>query len=308
MKTARKVLRLLKKYYSLTGYHITIGTVESATGGRIANEITNVPGSSEYYAGSIVSYSNRVKTELVKVNPDTIDKYGAVSNFTAIEMAKNGLKLLGVDICISDTGIAGPTGQTPNKPLGLFYIGLSSSNGDTIVKELRFTGSRIYNKKNACEQALILLNEYLKTKVENVLKDTYVTKKVVSCFIKNNNNILIVKRSTKVGSYQLKWSAISGYVEQNLLKQALTEIYEETGLTKNDLRFVKRGKPVKIYDIHLKTRWIIYPFLFETDSPEKIRLDWENTEVKWISPDDIQNYDTVPGLAMALNNVSLPMN
>lgn len=306
MKIAKKVYQLLNKYYSLTGYRITIGTVESATGGKIAHEITNIPGSSNYYAGSIISYSNRIKTELVKVDPYIIHKYGAVSDFTAKEMAKNGVKLLGVDICISDTGIAGPTGETAGKPIGLFYISLSSSDGDNIVKEFRFTGSRIHNKNNACEEALILLSEFLKTKIEYVLKGNYTTKKVISCFIKNNNNILIVKRSSKVGSYQLKWSAISGYVEKNLLDQALTEIYEETGLTEKDLKFIRRGKPVKIHDIQLKTRWIIYPFLFETAFPEKIKLDWENTEAKWILPADILNYDTVPGLVMALNNVSLP--
>ena len=108
---------------------LTLGTVESGTGGLISHTITNVSGSSDYYKGSVISYSNEAKIKIVGVKTETIEKYGAVSSQVAEQMAEGGRKLLNVDICIADTGIAGPTGATPNKPVGLFYLGLSSTTG-----------------------------------------------------------------------------------------------------------------------------------------------------------------------------------
>ena len=113
--------QLLNQYQAKTSKILTVGTVESATGGRVGDRITNVPGSSAYYMGSIVAYSNDVKIDVVGVKEETINSYGAVSPETAIEMAENGRKLLKTDLCLSDTGIAGPTGDTTEKPLGLFY-------------------------------------------------------------------------------------------------------------------------------------------------------------------------------------------
>src|SRR5512137_2382927 len=108
---------------------LTLGTVESATGGLIASLIVAVPGSSHYFLGSIVSYSNQVKMRLAGVKEDTLAKHGAVSAEAAEEMAAGGRAALGVDICLSDTGIAGPHGATPGKPIGLFYLGLSHPQG-----------------------------------------------------------------------------------------------------------------------------------------------------------------------------------
>lgn len=104
---------------------LTLGVVESATGGLISHLITNVPGSSDYYQGSVTAYSNEAKIKVVGVKEDTINKYGAVSSQVAEEMAQGGRKILSADICLADTGIAGPGGATPGKPVGLFYIGLS---------------------------------------------------------------------------------------------------------------------------------------------------------------------------------------
>jgi nicotinamide-nucleotide amidase len=87
---------------------LTLGVVESATGGLISHRITNIPGSSDYYKGSVTSYSNEIKIKVVGVKEDTINKYGAVSPQTAEEMAQGGRKVLNVDICLADTGIAGP--------------------------------------------------------------------------------------------------------------------------------------------------------------------------------------------------------
>jgi len=139
---------------------LTLGLVESATGGLISHLITNVPGSSDYYKGSITAYSNEVKIKVVGVKADTINKYGAVSSQVAEEMAQGGRRILASDIWLADTGIAGPSGATPGKPVGLFYIGLSHQAG-TYSQKHNFQGSREQNKRDAAEAALGWLKEYL---------------------------------------------------------------------------------------------------------------------------------------------------
>ncbi|MHC1578483.1 MAG: CinA family protein [Dehalococcoidia bacterium] len=155
-----EIARLIRGYEAKTGDLLTIGTVESATGGRIGDRITNVPGSSDYFKGSVVAYSNEVKTAVVGVKKATIEKYGAVSEQTAVEMAQGGRKLLNVDICVSDTGIAGPSGAAPGKPVGLFYLGLAA-RGETFSQRHVFPASRKENKRDAAEAALNMLREYL---------------------------------------------------------------------------------------------------------------------------------------------------
>jgi nicotinamide-nucleotide amidase len=139
---------------------LTLGTVESATGGLISHLITNVPGSSDYYKGSVTSYSNEVKTKVIGVKPETLKKYGAVSPQVAEEMAEGGRKLLGVDVCVADTGIAGPSGSTPGKPIGLFYIGLAHAGG-VASRRHEFHGTREKNKRLAAEAALGWVKEWL---------------------------------------------------------------------------------------------------------------------------------------------------
>ena len=139
---------------------LTLGVVESATGGLVSHLITNVPGSSECYKGSITAYSNQVKIDTVGVKEDTINKYGAVSSQVAEEMAQGGKKALAADVCLADTGIAGPTGATPGKPVGLFYIGLSHQSAPS-SQEHDFQGDREQNKRNAAEASLSWLKEYL---------------------------------------------------------------------------------------------------------------------------------------------------
>ncbi|MFC2069330.1 CinA family protein [Chloroflexota bacterium] len=139
---------------------LTLGTVESATGGLIAHLITNVPGSSDYYMGSIIAYNNEIKSKVVGVWEDTINQYGAVSYQVAEEMARGGRKILAADICLANTGVAGPDGATDEKPLGLFYIGLSHHSG-TYSRKYNFWGNREQNKCQAAEGALSWLQEYL---------------------------------------------------------------------------------------------------------------------------------------------------
>ena len=139
---------------------LTLGMVESATGGLISHLITNVPGSSDYYKGSVTAYSNEAKIKVVGVKENTINQYGAVSHQVAEEMAQGGRKILGADICLADTGIAGPSGATQGKPLGLFYIGLSHQTG-TFSQKHNFHGDREQNKLDAAKAALGWLKEYL---------------------------------------------------------------------------------------------------------------------------------------------------
>ncbi len=139
---------------------LTLGTVESATGGLISNLITNVAGSSDYFKGAVVSYSNETKMKIIGVKAATLKKYGAVSPQVAEEMAQGGKKVLGVDICLSDTGIAGPTGATPGKRVGLFYLGMANKDG-VFTRKLELNGSRLQNKQDVAEAALKWLKEYL---------------------------------------------------------------------------------------------------------------------------------------------------
>jgi PncC family amidohydrolase len=155
-----EIARLIREYQAGTGKLLTIGTTESATGGRIADRITNVPGSSDYFKGSVVAYSNEVKTALLGVKKETLQNYGAVSEQTALEMAQGGRKLLDVDICVSDTGIAGPSGDAPRKPVGLFYLGLAARDASLSQKHV-LPGNREENKRDATETALKMLKQYL---------------------------------------------------------------------------------------------------------------------------------------------------
>ena len=160
MELEIEIARLIREYQTKTGKLLTIGTVESATGGRIADIITNVPGSSDYFKGSVVAYSNEVKIALLGVKKVTIESYGAVSEQTALEMAQGGRKLLDVDICISDTGIAGPSGATSEKSVGLFYLGLADEDESLSQKHV-FRENRQGNKRDAAEAALNMLKQYL---------------------------------------------------------------------------------------------------------------------------------------------------
>lgn len=141
--------------------NLKIATAESCTGGLIAHTLTNISGSSDYFDRGVVSYSNKSKTELLGVPKKLIDKYGAVSNPVAKAMA-DGIRVKSeVDIGISTTGIAGPTGGTKEKPVGLVFIAISTKD-NVIVKKYQFGGNRIQNKYDTCKAALDMLYDNLK--------------------------------------------------------------------------------------------------------------------------------------------------
>jgi 8-oxo-dGTP diphosphatase len=123
-------------------------------------------------------------------------------------------------------------------------------------------------------------------------------KNVVTGFLINDCKVLILKRSDKVGSYREKWAGISGYVEDGKtpFEQVMTEIEEETGLSKDDIKLIKQGKPIIVEDPAMANDWRIYPFLFGCDDRNKLNIDWEHTESRWIEPDEIVDYETVPSL------------
>ena len=154
LKLELNIVQLLKQK------GLSLGITESATGGLISHIITNVPGSSDVYKGSVTAYANLTKINVLGVKAETLAQYGAVSSQVAEEMALNGCRLLSADICISDTGIAGPGGATPEKPVGLFYLGLAQGLTSNSHKHI-FCGDREENKKMAAHAALLWLNSHL---------------------------------------------------------------------------------------------------------------------------------------------------
>ena len=126
-------------------------------------------------------------------------------------------------------------------------------------------------------------------------------REVVTAFLRAGGKILLVRRSAKTRTYQRRWAGISGSLEDPTpLQQALREIREETGLDETTVHLARAGKPLEIPAPELATYWIVHPFLFDIDAPDQIRLDWENTALRWVLPDQLPTYPTVPGLAQAL--------
>jgi len=123
---------------------------------------------------------------------------------------------------------------------------------------------------------------------------------VVTCFLESEGKILLLQRSEQVSSYRGKWAGVSGYLESEPDKQALTEIVEETGLQPPDISLVKKGKPVLINDKETGARWLVHPYLFHVADRSKIKIDWEHKSARWLAPAEMKRYATVPGLDKAL--------
>ena len=138
----------------------TVATAESCTGGLIGNVITGVSGSSAYYKGGIIAYSNELKERLLGVRHETLEQYGAVSEETAIEMARGCLAVTGADYAIATTGISGPTGATEEKPLGLVYVAIASRE-EVVCNRYVFTTTRQQHQQRTANQALFDLYKQL---------------------------------------------------------------------------------------------------------------------------------------------------
>ncbi len=141
--------------------NITIATAESCTGGIISSLLTSISGSSKVFLGGVVSYSNTLKEEFLDVPLKMLEAYGAVSKEVAMEMAYGISKKTGSDYSVAVTGIAGPTGGTREKPVGLVYIALYSKKDLEMVNKFNFQGDRERIRFDTTREALILLDEHL---------------------------------------------------------------------------------------------------------------------------------------------------
>ena len=154
MNIEEKVGELLKSQ------KMTLSTAESCTGGGVAALITSVPGSSEYFKGGIVAYSNEVKTSLLHVSPETLEKHGAVSQETVIEMARGAMDALKTDCAIATSGIAGPGGGTPQKPVGTIWMAVACK-GKIVTRQEEGDLGGSGNVRRTIQDALRLLADLL---------------------------------------------------------------------------------------------------------------------------------------------------
>ncbi len=146
------VVDLLRKH------HLTVTCAESCTGGLLSGRLINVPGVSDIYKSGVVTYSNEAKRKFLRVKKATLQKYGAVSEQTAGEMARGVARLAKADVAVAVTGIAGPDGGTPEKPVGLVYIACSVNKKIT-VKRYCFSGNRSGVRESTVSAALLLIQE-----------------------------------------------------------------------------------------------------------------------------------------------------
>ena len=137
--------------------NITISTAESCTGGMLGKSITSVSGASGVYGFGFITYANEAKEKLLGVKHETLEAYGAVSSETALEMALGARRVSNSDIAVSVTGIAGPGGGTPEKPVGLVYIAYADENG-AVYEKLMLDGDRESVRQQTCERVFQLIN------------------------------------------------------------------------------------------------------------------------------------------------------
>ncbi len=140
----------------------TVGTAESCTGGLIGHALTDIAGSSDYLLGGVIAYANQVKQALLGVPEELLQTHGAVSREVALAMAHGARRLLGVDVAISSTGIAGPTGGTPHKPVGTVYVAVVSPLGEACAHHVWML-DRVGNKRLSAEAGLELLLTQIST-------------------------------------------------------------------------------------------------------------------------------------------------
>lgn len=145
----------------LRSQRLTLSVAESCTGGLLGHRLTDVPGSSDYFVGGVVAYSNQAKEQILGVRRATLDAFGAVSEQTAREMASGARRLFGSDLSLSVTGVAGPAGGTPDKPVGLVYIALAAPDRQ-VCQRYVWDADRPGNKAYSAQAALEILVDYLR--------------------------------------------------------------------------------------------------------------------------------------------------
>ena len=147
-------------YLNCINKNLTITTAESCTGGMISSAIVHINGSSKIFKSSLIVYSNDMKSKLLNIPNDLITKNGAVSEIIAFNMAKNSLEILNADLSIAVTGIAGPTGDTPDKPVGLVWIAIGTKQ-KIITNKNQFFGNRLEVRQKTTYESLKLANKII---------------------------------------------------------------------------------------------------------------------------------------------------
>ena len=161
LKMWRKINQESEKLYlNCVNKNLTITTAESCTGGMISSAIVHINGSSQIFKSSVIVYSNDMKSKLLNIPKDLIIKNGAVSEIVASNMAKKSLEIINADVSIAVTGIAGPTGGSVDKPVGLVWIGIGTKE-KIITKKYQFTGNRLEVRQKTTYEALKLANKMI---------------------------------------------------------------------------------------------------------------------------------------------------
>ena len=155
----KKLSKEISDFFWREGY--TLATAESCTAGNVAATITAIPGSSHFYRGGVVAYADETKKRLLAVNAETLEKFGAVSEETVTEMVKGVMDAIGVDYAVATSGIAGPTGGVPGKPVGTIWVA-AGNREEVLTVKLEEDNGREKNVQNATVQALQLLLELCK--------------------------------------------------------------------------------------------------------------------------------------------------
>ena len=154
-KLSKKILAILRKK------RLKLAVVESCTGGLISKLLTDFPGSSSFFDSAIVSYSNNSKIRLLNVSPNTLSEFGAVSDRVVREMAENMVRISSCSVAIAVSGIMGPNSDDTDKPVGLVWICIMSSDGVCSTKSLNLKGSRIENREKTAHEGLTYLYDFL---------------------------------------------------------------------------------------------------------------------------------------------------
>ena len=149
-----------KLYLNCVNKNLIITTAESCTGGMISSAIVHINGSSQIFKSSVIVYSNDMKSKLLNIPKDLITKYGAVSEIVAHSMAKKSLEIVNSDVSIAVTGIAGPTGGSIDKPVGLVWVGIGTKE-KIITKKYQFNGNRLEIRQKTTQESLKLANNVI---------------------------------------------------------------------------------------------------------------------------------------------------
>ncbi len=140
---------------------LTIAVAEACTAGLVGSMLCSVPGSSRYFYGGVIAYTGGSKAKVLGVSQELLDREGTVSPATALEMARKARDLLGTDLGVSTTGVAGPAGGSPGIPIGTFHIGVAVGDGTGTTRELHWDGDRNFNRENTARATLELVRDYL---------------------------------------------------------------------------------------------------------------------------------------------------